>query len=53
MLLIGSSVKVAPIVEWDGKRIGDGTPGPVAAAIRGLLENDMRSGDRLTNVQYD
>jgi 4-amino-4-deoxychorismate lyase len=53
MLLIGSSVKVAPIVAWDGQRIGDGKPGPVAAAIRGLLETDMRSGDRLTSVQYD
>src|SRR5690606_38787911 len=30
MLLIGSSVKVAPIVQWDGQPIGDGRPGPVA-----------------------
>lgn len=41
MLLIGSSVKVAPIVEWDGKMIGDGRPGPVAAALKALLEADM------------
>jgi 4-amino-4-deoxychorismate lyase len=53
MLLIGSSVKVAPIVEWDGKPIGDGKPGPVAAALRELLEQDMRSGrDRLIDVPY-
>ena len=53
MLLIGSSVKVAPIVEWDGKPIGDGKPGPVARALRDLLTEDMRSGrERLTEVPY-
>jgi 4-amino-4-deoxychorismate lyase len=53
MLLIGSSVKVAPIVEWDGKPIGDGQPGPVARALRDLLTEDMRSGrDRLIEVPY-
>jgi 4-amino-4-deoxychorismate lyase len=53
MLLIGSSVKVAPIVEWDGQRIGDGKPGPVARALRELLQDDMRSArDRLIEVPY-
>ena len=44
MLLIGSSVKVAPIVEWDGKPIGDGKPGPLARELRDLLQEDMRAG---------
>jgi len=53
MLLIGSSVKVAPIVAWDGKPIGDGKPGPVARALRHLLQEDMRSArDRLIEVPY-
>jgi 4-amino-4-deoxychorismate lyase len=53
MLLIGSSVKVAPIVEWDGKPIGDGKPGPIARALRDLLQNDMRSAtDRLIDIPY-
>jgi 4-amino-4-deoxychorismate lyase len=53
MLLIGSSVKVAPIVEWDGKPIGDGKPGPIARALRELLQNDMRSAtDRLIDIPY-
>jgi 4-amino-4-deoxychorismate lyase len=53
MLLIGSSVKVAPIVEWDGKRIGEGTPGPASSVLRDLLERDMRSGrDRLIAIPY-
>jgi 4-amino-4-deoxychorismate lyase len=52
MLLIGSSVKVAGIVQWDEHKIGDGRPGPVAAALLALLEEDMRSGDRLIEVPY-
>ena len=52
MLLIGSSVKVAGIVQWDAHTIGNGKPGPVAAALLQLLEEDMRSGDRLTDVPY-
>jgi 4-amino-4-deoxychorismate lyase len=52
MLLIGSSVKVAPIIQWDAQTIGDGTPGPVAKALLQLLEEDMRTGDRLINVPY-
>lgn len=53
MMLIGSSIKVASIVEWDGARIGDGRPGPIAKTLLALLENDMRSGgDRLIDVPY-
>ncbi len=52
MLLIGSSVKVAPIVQWDGQPIGDGKPGPVAKALLDLIEQDMRTGDRLIPVPY-
>jgi 4-amino-4-deoxychorismate lyase len=52
MVLLGSSIKVAPIVEWDGRPIGTGAPGPVARALLELLENDMRTGDRLIDVPY-
>jgi 4-amino-4-deoxychorismate lyase len=52
MLLIGSSIKIAPIVEWDGQPIGDGKPGPGAKALLQLLEADMRSSDRLIDVPY-
>lgn len=44
MMLIGSSIKVAPIVEWDKRPIHDGKPGPVTRALLELLEDDMRSG---------
>ena len=52
MLLLGSSVKVAPIVEWDRQSIADGKPGPIAKALLNLLEEDMRAGDRLIDVPY-
>jgi len=52
MLLLGSSVKVAPVVEWDGRPIDDGLPGPVARALLQLLDNDMRTSDRLIDVPY-
>jgi 4-amino-4-deoxychorismate lyase len=53
MMLIGSSIKVASIVEWDGAKIGDGRPGPIAKALLGLLDDDMHHGrDRLIDVPY-
>jgi len=44
MLLVGSSVHVAPITQWDGQPVGDGKPGPVAKALLGLIETDMHEG---------
>ena len=52
MLLIGSSVRVAGIVQWDEHTIGDGKPGPISRALLEVLEEDMRSGDRLIEVVY-
>jgi 4-amino-4-deoxychorismate lyase len=52
MLLLGSSVKVAPVVQWDAHVIGGGKPGPVGRALLELLEEDMRSSDRLIDVPY-
>ncbi len=51
MMLIGSSIKVAPIVEWDRQPIHDGKPGPVTKALFALLEDDMRNGrERLIDL---
>jgi 4-amino-4-deoxychorismate lyase len=52
MMLLGSSIKVAPVIQWDADRIGDGKPGPVSKALLRVLEEDMRSGDRLIPVPY-
>jgi 4-amino-4-deoxychorismate lyase len=53
MLLIGSSVRVAPIVAWDGQPIGNGRPGPIAKALLEVVDQDMRTGDRLIDVPYE
>jgi 4-amino-4-deoxychorismate lyase len=52
MLLLGSSVKVAPIIQWDAQIVGEGKPGPVAKALLRLLDEDMRTSDRLIPVPY-
>lgn len=53
MLLIGSSIKVAPVVQWDGQPIGDGKPGPITKKLLQLWEEDTRSAtDQLIPVPY-
>jgi 4-amino-4-deoxychorismate lyase len=52
MVLLGSSIKVAPVVQWDDRTIGDGKPGPISKALLRLLDDDMRGGDRLIDVPY-
>jgi 4-amino-4-deoxychorismate lyase len=52
MVLLGSSIKVAPIIQWDAQVVGDGKPGPVSKALLRLLDEDMRTSDRLIPVPY-
>jgi 4-amino-4-deoxychorismate lyase len=53
MLLIGSSIQVAPVVEWDGQPIGDGTPGPIARKLLDLWRQDTLTGtDQLVSIPY-
>jgi branched-subunit amino acid aminotransferase/4-amino-4-deoxychorismate lyase len=53
MMLIGSSIKIAPVVQWDGHQVGDGKPGPIAKRLLHLWEEDTRSAtDQLIPVPY-
>jgi 4-amino-4-deoxychorismate lyase len=53
MMLIGSSIKVAPVVEWDGQPVGDGKPGPIAKKLLEMWNDDVRSAaDQLVTVPY-
>ena len=53
MLLLGSSIKVAPVVQWDDRPIGDGKPGPIARKLLDLCREDVRSApDQLVRVPY-
>lgn len=54
MMLIGSSIKVAPVVEWDGQKIGDGKPGSIAAKLLEMWNEDTQSAnDQLVGVPYE
>ena len=53
MMLLGSSIKVAPVVEWEGQPIGDGKPGPVTRKLLEMWNEDATSaGDQLIAVPY-
>jgi 4-amino-4-deoxychorismate lyase len=52
MLMLGSSIKVAPIVQWDGQPVGDGTPGPIARKLLELWRADTMDSDQLIPVPY-
>ena len=45
MMLVGSSIKVAPVVQWDGQPIGDGKPGPIAKKLYDMWREDTLSGE--------
>lgn len=54
MLLLGSSLKVAPVVWWDDQPVGDGSPGPIARKLLAMWREDQRSGSgQLVPVPYD
>ena len=53
MMLIGSSVKIAPVVQWDGRPVGEGKPGPISKKLLQLWREDVRSAiDQLIPVPY-
>ena len=53
MMLVGSSVKVAPVIQWDGRPIGDGKPGPITKKLLELWREDVRGAtDQLVPVPY-
>lgn len=43
ILILGTSVEVAAVVEFDGRPVGGGRPGRVAAALGRLLAEDLRT----------
>lgn len=53
MMLVGSSVKVAPVVRWDGQPIGNGKPGPIAKKLLDLWNEDrISAADQLIPLPY-
>ncbi len=53
MMFLGTSLRVVPIVMYDGQPIGEGRPGPVTRALGERLEEDMRHNENLlTPIPY-
>lgn len=53
MILVGSSIKMAPVVQRDGEPVGDGSPGPIAKKLLDLWYEDVRKAtDQLVPVPY-
>uniref|UniRef100_A0ACD5VZE8 Uncharacterized protein n=1 Tax=Avena sativa TaxID=4498 RepID=A0ACD5VZE8_AVESA len=52
MAFVGSGLPVLPVVEWDGKPIGEGKVGKLMLALSDLLWEDMKSGPDRVAVPY-
>ncbi len=51
MFVFGTSVNVLPVIEFDGKKIGDGRPGPVYKRLLELfVEDELTNKEMLTSV---
>jgi branched-subunit amino acid aminotransferase/4-amino-4-deoxychorismate lyase len=54
MMLMGTSINVIPVTRFNGRPVGAGTPGPVAAQLRDLLHEDMAENkELLTELNWD
>jgi branched-subunit amino acid aminotransferase/4-amino-4-deoxychorismate lyase len=45
--LFGTSIDALPVVEIDGRVIGEGSPGPIAKRLRELIHKDMTTNEEL------
>jgi 4-amino-4-deoxychorismate lyase len=48
MFMIGTTLDVLPVVEFEGQKIGTGKPGPVARNLSEMIANDLKSGSDQT-----
>lgn len=54
MFLTGTSMNIVPVVSYDGKRIGEGCPGPVYSRLSNLLWEDMtKNRELLTEIDWE
>lgn len=51
ILIFGTTTDVTPVIEWEGRPVGNGRPGPVADKLLALLKSDMTpASETLTEV---
>lgn len=49
IMLTGTTLDILPVVEFEGLKIGDGKPGPIAKKLRALISEDISTGSKITN----
>lgn len=47
ILVVGTTLNVASVTEWEGRPVGDGTPGPIGRALDALILQDTRENAAL------
>ncbi|NOU35358.1 MAG: peptidase [Kiritimatiellaceae bacterium] len=51
IFIFGTTTDVTPVIEWEGRPVGDGKVGPIAEQLLALLKNDMTpESETLTEV---
>lgn len=50
VMMIGTTLDVLPVVEYEGQLIGDGKQGVVAKQLLKVLRQDMKQGSKVTPV---
>lgn len=50
ILVVGTTLNVASAVEWEGRPVGDGAPGPVGRALDAALAEDCRVNPALRTL---
>ena len=51
IFIFGTTTDATPVVEWEGRAVGNGTPGPMAGKLLALLKSDMTpASETLTKV---
>src|SRR4030042_89247 len=54
VVLMGTSINILPVVNFNGKTIGNGSPGPVYSKLSDLLWKDMHENkDLLTEIEWE
>jgi branched-chain amino acid aminotransferase len=41
IFIFGTTTDVTPVIQWEGKPVGNGSPGPIAEKLLDLLKSDM------------
>ncbi|MGZ3775035.1 MAG: aminotransferase class IV [Pseudobdellovibrionaceae bacterium] len=50
VMMIGTTLDVLPVTQYEGSIIGEGRQGPVAKALLNLLREDMKKGPKATPI---